>query len=77
MVEEDFPTWATPNGMIFGSKAERAKPQAAGILEVGDHLLGKVFVLADQEVNVIRHDGAGVTGISIVLDDVSERFSDA
>src|SRR5437868_5039518 len=59
-IEEDFPTGPTPDGMVVGAETERAKPQTAGNLKLRNHLLSEVLVLADHEVDVVRHDGAGV-----------------
>jgi hypothetical protein len=55
-----------------GNKA--AKPQAACVLKVVDHLLSKVLVFADQDVNVIRHDGAGKAGVVVEPDDLGKEL---
>ena len=67
-IEKDFPARAAPYGVVGGAHGGAAKPQAAGFLQICDHLFSKVFVLADQDMNVVRHNRTRVTGIAVVRD---------
>jgi hypothetical protein len=44
------------------------QPQAAGRLQVVDHLLGAVTMLADDNMHVIGHDRAGVARVAMLSD---------
>jgi hypothetical protein len=74
--EEDLPTWTTPYRMIVGPSFGIAKPQAADGLEILDHILRLLAVLANQEVNVIRHNRASIASVGLLANTLSERTSD-
>src|SRR5438105_332289 len=63
MIKEDFPTAANPGWMVWITETVRAKPQAAVVLKVRDHLFSGMLVFADDQVNVIAHDRARVAGV--------------
>ena len=75
VVEEDFPSGASPDGVIERTESETAKPQAAGFLEVEDHFLGAVPVLANQKMDVVAHDDARVSRVPTFVNDSAERVS--
>jgi hypothetical protein len=47
--------------------AKRAKPEAAVVLELFDHLFCEVLVFADQNVDMVRHNRACVASASLGL----------
>src|SRR5438874_1446498 len=63
VVEEDFPTTSAPRWVIFRTESISAKPRAAEMLEIVDHFFGAMFVFADDQVDVIEEDGAGVARV--------------
>ncbi len=73
VVQENFPTGSAPEGVVRLAKVVIEKFGSAGFLKVGDHLFGKVLVLANHQMNVVRHDGAGVAGVDLRSDYV--RYS--
>ena len=48
----------------------------ARLLEPCHHFLYLMFVLADQNVNVIRHDRAGVAGVAFAFDHLGKSGPD-
>ncbi len=76
MVQEYLPSRLGPDWMIRRPETGRAKPQAGGLLKILDHLLSFVPVFADQQMNVIRHDCAGVTGVPIFAHRLGECVGD-
>ena len=65
VAEEHLPSRPAPDGMARGAKRTFAKPRAADGLQIGDHLFCFVFVFANDEVNVVGHDGGGVAGVAV------------
>src|SRR3989339_369785 len=68
LIQEHFPTGRGPNGMIRRAKTATEQPQPADLLEVLDHLLGRVLVFADEHVNVVGEDRARITRVPLMLD---------
>src|SRR5215510_4706352 len=57
VIQEDFPaTAARPGRVIRRPVARAAEPCPAGVFERLHHLFRRMLVLADQYVNVVRHD---------------------
>jgi hypothetical protein len=54
-----------------------AQEQMTLALEVPDHFFERVAMFADQQVNVIGHDRAGVAGVLALSDHSPERSGDA
>lgn len=77
MVEEDLPSAGAPGGVIGGSEAVGAKPRAAVMLQMLDHILGAVAVLADDQVDMVEEDGAGIAGVLSRADRICESVRDA
>src|SRR5947209_1975535 len=66
MFEENLPTAAVrPGRMDRCPVLRRAQANPAGLLESFHHLFRLVPVLADQDVDMVRHDRTGVTGIAV------------
>ena len=74
--EEDYPTWTTPYRMIVGPAFSIAKPQAADGLEILNHILRLLPVLANQEVNVIRHNRASIASVDLPANTLGEGTCD-
>jgi len=74
-VEEDLPAGTTPHGMIRRPRSRAANPQAGGFLEILKHVLGLMLVLADQSMDVIRHDRTGVTRVVVFADRLGQSIS--
>jgi hypothetical protein len=56
VIKKNFPTAADPDGVVRRKQSGGAKPQAAAMLELLDHFLCGVTVLADDQVHVIGKD---------------------
>src|SRR5205085_9122993 len=74
VVEEYFPALPRRPGWMVPPRLDQFLSTDPN--EVFDHLLGAVPVLPDQDVNVVRHDCAGVTGGALTLDHFAKRFRD-
>src|SRR5262245_518923 len=61
--------------MDFLSTNRSDERAAASGLKCRDHFLRVMAMLADQNVNVIVHDRAGVTGVVVLLDRNCKRSS--
>ena len=75
-IQEDFPTGAAPHGVGDGAPVVGDQVLPAGGLQILKHRLGPVAVLADEHVDVIRHDGTGVAGVPSVRDDLTDALGD-
>ena len=76
MVQEHSPPGPCPHGMFVVADARGGQCPAAGLLEVFDHFLRLVLVLADEQVDVIGHDGAGIAGVSVARYRAGESIGD-
>lgn len=76
VVLKDDPAGPAPDGVTFGAVSRFQQPLARIPLQRPDHLLREVAVLADQHVDVVGHDRAGVAGVSPPLDGGGERIAD-
>jgi hypothetical protein len=63
--------------MVGCSKTVGAKPQAAEMLEVLDHLFRRILVLADDQVDVVEEDRTRVAGVIAAPDRFTETCADA
>jgi hypothetical protein len=45
-------------------------------VQIEDHVLGEMPVLADEYVVVIGHDGARVTGVALLIDHVRKALGE-
>src|SRR5947209_6860734 len=68
MVEEHLPTALRPDWMIRIAPPQFDNGLARGLLKDFDHLFRFVLVLAQKDVNMIRHDRTGVTGVALFVD---------
>src|SRR5262249_35260694 len=74
VIQKDLPAASTgPDGMIGRSVTGGAKSQAADFLERLDHLLGLVLVLADQDMDMVGHDGARIASVALFFYRRAER----
>jgi hypothetical protein len=62
--------------MVVGAESRRAKPQAAGFLQISQHVFGLMFMFADDHVHVVGHDGTGVTSVCVPADCFSQAVGD-
>jgi len=62
---KNLPTGPSPNRMTGRPQARSAKPQAARLLEILDHLLRFVPVLTDYQMHMIGHNCAPVASVPI------------
>ncbi len=76
IVEENFPARPTPNRMFKRPFARIAKPQAAGVLEILDHIFCLMFVLANQYVYVVGHNNASIASVSVLRNRFGESIGD-
>jgi hypothetical protein len=68
-VKKDFPaSTSSPNGVAVRTMTGEAKPQTTRVLKILNNLLGLMFMLVDQKVDVIGHDGASIAGVTLVPD---------
>ena len=72
MIEKHLPPRPAPDRVNSPSAICGAKPQAAGILHVRDHLLRLVFVLSNKHVNMVRENGACIARVTFTGDDFGE-----
>ncbi len=70
MVEEHFPPAADgPHRMRWQSSTRSDQTLPAAFLQGFAHLFGAVLVFAHDQMDVVRHDRAGVTGVALSLND--------
>src|SRR6185369_14543194 len=62
-IEEYLPARSAPCRMRIAATTSHNKRRPAGILKPRDHLLREVSMFADDQVDVIGHDCAGVTRV--------------
>lgn len=74
MIEKDFPPADSPEWVISGTEANFAKSFARCSLYVLNHLLRQVSMLANQQMNVIRHDRTCVTCVIEACDRITDRL---
>src|SRR5215831_19126907 len=70
MINEDLPPAVNPHGMIERAKTISAKPQAAVMLQVLDHLLRLMPKFPDDQVHMIAKDRTRVARVFESLDGV-------
>src|SRR5581483_479609 len=58
------------------AKTRSAEPQAAVSLEILDHVLGEMLVLANEDMDVVGHDRAGVARVALICDHFTEGGRD-
>jgi hypothetical protein len=75
-IEKDLPAGAAPHRMIARPEPGRDDVFPAAGLQLLDHLLGLVAMLANDDVNMIRHGGEGVAGVTFLADDLHEAAGD-
>jgi len=75
-IEEDFPSGTTPSRMVGGTCAGGDERFSGRLLKVVDHFFGNVSVFANQDMDVIGHDRARVTRVTIAADRILESGSD-
>lgn len=76
MIEKAGPAAARPDGMTGRPKSRFDQCPARYSLQMVDHLLRGVFVFTDNQVHVIGHNSAGVTGVPLLRDDVAKCTHD-
>src|SRR4051794_28256284 len=76
VIEEDFPPAFDPHWMVGCAKSVRAKPQAAVVLKVLDHLFCLMLMFSDDEVDMIAQDCTCVAGIFEPFDCVPKSVCD-
>ena len=52
--------------------AGRNQSLPAGVLQAIDHFLGQVLVFANQNVHMVRHNGARVASVFLLFDNARE-----
>ena len=76
MIQKDFPPARAPNTMFGVASARGTHRLGAVALEMTDHLLCSVPMLAHDQMNVVRHDCAGVHCVLSRCDNVRESVGD-
>src|SRR6266446_1147950 len=75
MIEKDLPSVACePGGMRNRAATRFDQPAPARFDQLVHHLFGRILVLANNRVNMVRHNGASVTGIAFPFYDGAKGF---
>src|SRR5580704_6952536 len=74
-IQKNLPPRPAPDWMRKCPPVRLDQRVAAVLLHFLDHRLRMIPMLADQHMDVFRHDGAGVASVALFLDDVRERVS--
>src|SRR4051812_17100374 len=72
MVEKNLPSPAAgPRPLETPATFSLLKKQMTCALEIDNHLFRQMFMFSDQQVEMVRHDRACVTGIPAVAEDIA------
>jgi hypothetical protein len=71
-IQEDLPARSGPYWVIHGSATSSNHCVLAILLKVGDHLFGVIAMAANHEVNMIGHNRAGIAGVAVATNGLSE-----
>jgi len=73
MFKKDIPSvTGNPNGVPFRHELLRAEFPYAPMFQFVRHLLGRVLVLANDEMDVIPHDRTGIASVFLTFDRLAE-----